>query len=125
MAKRQYTRRSKGLGDTVEKVLETTGVAAVAKAVLGDDCGCDKRKRWLNVAFPYAVPMNAEQKVLWETTFASRKEGEVMKGTDVQTLEELYQSVLKRRRKVAGCGTCLASMLKELEGAYEASCDAS
>lgn len=125
MAKRQYTRRSKGLGDTVEKVLETTGVAAVAKAVLGDDCGCEKRKKWLNVAFPYGNPMNAEQKVIWETTFANRKEGEVMKGTEVQMLEELYVSVLNRRRKVAGCGSCLASMLDELQKTYEASCDAS
>lgn len=125
MAKRQYTRRPKGLGDTVENVLEATGVAAVAKAVLGDDCGCDKRKRWLNVAFPYAVPMNAEQKTLWETTFADRKEGEVMKGTDVQLLEQLYVSVLNRKRKVAGCGSCLASMLDELQKTYEASCDAS
>lgn len=125
MAKRQYTRRPKGLGDTVENVLEATGVAAVAKAVLGDDCGCDKRKRWLNVAFPYAVPMNAEQKTLWETTFAHRKEGEVMKGADVQLLEQLYVSVLNRKRKVAGCGSCLASMLDELQKTYEASCDAS
>jgi hypothetical protein len=120
---RKYTRRSKGLGDTVEKVLEVTGVAEVAKAVLGDDCGCDKRKRWLNVAFPYAVPMNEVQKTLWQTTFANRKEGEVMKGADIAILEGLYADVLKRRRKVQGCGSCLASMLQELQGAYEASCD--
>lgn len=125
MAKRQYTRRSKGLGDTVEKVLEATGVASVAKAVLGDDCGCEKRKKWLNVAFPYGSPMTAEQKAIWETTFANRKQGEVMKGTEVQVLEELYVSVLRRRRKVANCGACLASMLDELQKTYEASCDAS
>ena len=39
---------SKGLGDTVEKVLEATGISKVAKWILGEDCGCDERKAKLN-----------------------------------------------------------------------------
>ena len=48
--------KAKGLGDTVEKVLEATGIAKVAKWVLGEDCGCDKRKAKLNYLFPYYKP---------------------------------------------------------------------
>jgi hypothetical protein len=48
--------KAKGLGDTVEKVLEATGIAKVAKWVLGEDCGCDKRKKNLNKLFPYKKP---------------------------------------------------------------------
>jgi hypothetical protein len=44
MAKRKAT-KSTGLGDTVEKVLEATGIASVAKFVLGDDCNSEERKR--------------------------------------------------------------------------------
>lgn len=47
------TTKSKGLGDTVEKFTTATGIKAVVKAVVGDDCGCDERKEKLNKLFPY------------------------------------------------------------------------
>lgn len=46
----------KGLGDTIEKITEVTGIKAVVKAiskVTNTDCGCNKRKAQLNNAFPY------------------------------------------------------------------------
>ena len=46
-------RKAKGLGDTVEQVLEATGIAAVVKFIAGDDCGCNERKEKLNQRFPY------------------------------------------------------------------------
>ncbi len=48
--------KAKGLGDTVEKVLEKTGIAKVAKWILGKDCGCEERKAKLNKLFPYKKP---------------------------------------------------------------------
>ena len=45
---------SRGLGDTVEKVFEKTGIKYVAKKVLGEDCGCNKRKETLNKLVPYS-----------------------------------------------------------------------
>jgi hypothetical protein len=48
--------KAKGLGDTVEQVLEATGIAKVAKWVLGEDCGCKERKEKLNKLFPYKKP---------------------------------------------------------------------
>lgn len=49
--------KSKGLGDTVEKITKATGIkqlAELAAEAMGyDDCGCDKRKSWLNKQFPY------------------------------------------------------------------------
>jgi hypothetical protein len=44
---------SEGLGDTIEKVFEKTGIKHVAKKALGEDCGCNKRKETLNKLFPY------------------------------------------------------------------------
>ena len=43
--------KSKGLGDTLEKVFKKTGIDKVAKWVLGEDCGCDDRKEKLNYLF--------------------------------------------------------------------------
>ena len=43
--------KSKGLGDTIEKVTKATGIKRVVDAVseaTGKDCGCAKRKEALN-----------------------------------------------------------------------------
>lgn len=47
------SRKSKGLGDTIEKITTATGIKAAVKAVVGEDCGCDERKEKLNKLFPY------------------------------------------------------------------------
>ena len=49
--------KSKGLGDTIEKITMATGLSALTnmledKGVI-KDCGCDKRKDKLNKMFPY------------------------------------------------------------------------
>jgi len=41
--------QSKGLGDSIEKLTEVTGI----KKIVGDDCGCAKRRDALNRIFPY------------------------------------------------------------------------
>jgi len=48
--------KARGLGDTVEKVFKKTGVDKVAKFILGEDCGCDRRRDILNRLFPYNKP---------------------------------------------------------------------
>ena len=48
--------KSKGLGDTLEKVFKKTGIDKVAKWVLGEDCGCETRRDRLNYLFPYYKP---------------------------------------------------------------------
>jgi hypothetical protein len=48
--------KSKGLGDTIEKVTTATGIKKVVETVAkaaGKDCGCAKRRDALNRAFPY------------------------------------------------------------------------
>ena len=49
--------RSKGLGDSISKITKFTGVKSfaqvVARTVGAKDCGCNKRRNWLNKKFPY------------------------------------------------------------------------
>ena len=49
--------QSKGLGDSIEKFTAMTGIksfAHVATRAMGiKDCGCNKRKNYLNKKFPY------------------------------------------------------------------------
>jgi hypothetical protein len=49
----ETTTKSRGLGDTIEKITTATGIKAAVKAVVGDDCGCDERRDKLNELFPY------------------------------------------------------------------------
>ncbi len=48
--------KSKGLGDTVEKMARAVGADRVAQAfekTTGKDCECNKRRNTLNRIFPY------------------------------------------------------------------------
>ena len=48
--------KSKGLGDTIEKITKATGVKKVVDKInkaTGKDCGCNERKEILNSIFPY------------------------------------------------------------------------
>jgi len=50
------TKKSKGLGDSIEKITKATGIKKVVDTVskaVGKDCGCNKRKETLNKIFPY------------------------------------------------------------------------
>ena len=58
--KSNYMEKSKGLGDSIEKITKATGVKSfmhvlIKNGMLGKkkDCGCNKRKDQLNKAFPY------------------------------------------------------------------------
>ena len=44
--------QSKGLGDSIEKLTETTGIKKLVQSVV-KDCGCNRRKEKLNKMFPY------------------------------------------------------------------------
>lgn len=51
-----FHKKSRGLGDTIEKVTRVTGVYYVAKQVekvTGIPCGCSERRDNLNEKFPY------------------------------------------------------------------------
>ena len=37
--------------ESIEKALKVTGIDKVAKKILGDDCGCEERKKKLNQMF--------------------------------------------------------------------------
>lgn len=57
--------QSKGLGDTIEKITEYTGIKKVVETVAkvtGKDCGCNKRRDTLNRVFPYGNNKVEQQK---------------------------------------------------------------
>jgi hypothetical protein len=48
--------KSRGFGDTVDKITTLTGIKRIAKKVAdatGEDCGCEARRNALNKMLPY------------------------------------------------------------------------
>jgi hypothetical protein len=53
-----------GLGDVVEKVVDSTGISYVVKKVTRNkDCGCAARKAKLNELFPFKQQENGSTKI--------------------------------------------------------------
>ena len=57
--------KSKGLGDTIAKITNATGLDKVADVVAktagAKDCGCNKRRKTLNEIFPYVKKTTLKQ----------------------------------------------------------------
>ena len=85
--------KSKGLGDSVEKVLKATGIDKVAKKVLGDDCGCKERKEKLNKLFPYSRQMTEDEIKIYEDIMSRTKD--TITGEDQGILIKIYNNKTK------------------------------
>ena len=110
--------KAKGLGDTVEQVLEATGIAKVAKWILGEDCNCDERKKKLNDIFPYRKVnclTEDEHEVL--NTFFSKNTIEI-NISDQHALLKVYNRVLNTRQEPTSCPSCWRDIVGQLKRIY-------
>lgn len=114
--------KSKGLGDTVEKITEATGIKKVVEA-LTDDCGCQERKEQLNKLFPYATTMTPEQKAQYEAVIKPAADKGVLSADAQRLANDMYRDVLGFKARFTRCGSCLKDRLVKLQKAYEASCE--
>jgi NAD(P)H-nitrite reductase large subunit len=112
-------KKSQGLGDTVENVLETTGIAKVVKSVLGENCGCGERKELLNKLFPYkqAECLNEEDNE-WLTNFFSTTNNQLTPKQQNKVIE-IYKNVFNQHIQPSNCGSCWRDRINELKQVYE------
>jgi len=97
---------SKGLGDTVEKILDKTGVKKVVEFLSnGKDCGCDKRKEWLNKKFNYKNPecMMESEYLFWKE-YLKRHNPAAFSKRDIFEIDRLYRRLFKQRISI--CANC-------------------
>ena len=112
---------SKGLGDSIEKALKVTGIDKVAKKILGDDCGCEERKKKLNQMFPYARPFTEDELSIYESVLP-RIQGGRINGQDQDIMVKLYNKVFNANKKRSSCTPCVKETLDKLEKVYKNSC---
>lgn len=110
---------AKGLGDSLEKVFKKTGIDKVAKWVLGEDCGCDKRKEKLNKIFPYRkINCLTEDEHGILETFFSRNTAEISP-SDQHALLKVYNRVLNVRQEPTSCSSCWRDIVNQLKRIYK------
>ena len=88
--------KAKGLGDTVEQVLEATGISKIAKWVLGEDCGCEclteDEYQYLDEYFTEAkssVTIQTQKKML-----------------------KIYNRVFHQKLQLTSCASCFKNTLQ-------------
>ena len=114
--------KSKGLGDTIDKITKATGIDKVAKKVLGDDCGCEERKEALNKMFPYAKvrQFTEDEMSIYESVLP--RIGNTVKREDQAILVKLYNKVFNSNKKPSSCGSCVQQTVAQLAKVYVNSC---
>lgn len=113
-------KQSKGLGDTIEKITEVTGIkkaVEVFSRFTGMDCGCDERKAKLNKKFPYKVECLREDEYNYLKTFFSEVKGTV--NVEQQNrLIRINNRVFNDNRQGSSCGSCVREMVNNLKLLY-------
>ena len=109
MAKGQRKKKSEGLGDTIEKALDSPILKPITKAITkaifkdGEDCGCDKRKVKLNKVFKYkrkALRCLDEQELKSYQKYVQRRTLNKWEQEDIQLLIDLYAKVFAIQYKI-------------------------
>jgi hypothetical protein len=114
--------QSEGLGDTIEKITEATGIKKAVKFIAGEDCGCDKRKEKLNELFPYKKPeclTEDEYNYLVEEMRVAKNV--IPQLTQIKMLK-IYNRVFHDKKKPSSCGPCFLepyNALKKLIQEYK------
>ena len=104
-----------GLGDTIEIVLEKTGIAKVAKWILGEDCGCEKRKEKLNKLFPYLKPKCLTQDEYKYLTTTKVLNSNVLIPSEQRELLKIYNRVFNQNIQPTSCGSCVREIVIKLK----------
>ena len=117
----EQEKKSKGLGDDIEKITEATGIKKLVKFIAGEDCGCDERKNKLNKIFRHnkLECLNEEEYDYLTEFFAKNKN--VLNNQEIKKLYEISNRVFNKKNKPSSCSSCIRTTvlrLKKLVDAY-------
>lgn len=109
--------KSKGLGDSIEKVTKATGVKWVVEKfteLTGVDCGCENRKERLNKLFPYNAP-EMQDDVINDAWHFVNSLGSRISQEDRLKLLELHKTYINPLSKDTTCVSCLNRWILNLK----------
>lgn len=112
--------KSKGLGDSIEKVTKVTGIKKATEWIfdkLGADCGCDARKEKLNKMFPYKVECLKEEEYMYLKGFF-RYNKNVVNNNEQLELLKIHNRVFNTNKKKSSCGSCVKDLVNTMRKLY-------
>jgi len=112
-------KKSKGLGDSIEKVTKATGIKKLVKFVAGEDCGCDKRKEKLNKLFSYGKVECLEEDEYKTLKVWFDKKRSTVNPSEQQDLRKVYNRVFNKNSSPSSCGSCVRDMVDRLRTLYK------
>jgi len=115
-------RKSAGLGDSIEKLTEVTGIKKAVEMfseATGIDCGCDERKEKLNNLFPYNRNINCLNESDYNklTKYLSAQQT-TLTAIEQQEVSDIYFNVFNYRLQISSCASCWKGKLDELRRVY-------
>ena len=115
-------RKSTGLGDSIEKLTEVTGIKKAVEMfseATGIDCGCDERKEKLNNLFPYNRNINCLNESDYNklTKYLSAQQT-TLNAIEQQEVSDIYFNVFNYRLQISSCASCWKGKLDELRRVY-------
>ena len=117
-------KKSKGIGDDIAKLTSAMGIDKLAKKVLGEDCGCEERKKKLNQLFPHFKNIRQftedELKIYDEVIPLIEKQGRITREQKT-IVNTLYRSVFGNNPKWSNCASCNIKVMDNLKKVYEKS----
>ena len=118
----EQEKKSKGLGDDIEKITEATGIKKLVKFIAGEDCGCDERKDKLNKIFRHnKLECLTEDEYDYLTEFFAKNKN-VLNNQEIRKLYEISNRVFNKKSKPSSCSSCVRTIvlrLKKIIDAYK------
>jgi len=114
--------QNQGFGDTVEKVLENTGIKNIVEKftdATGIDCGCAARREWLNGLFPNRQMSDLSKEDYAYLTELFSLNLSTLTREQNSRITEIYNSVLNAKQKATGCTPCAKTRVRELKRVYD------
>ena len=111
---------SEGLGDTIEKITEATGIKRLVEFFNdGEPCeACEKRKHKWNTLFRYKKPKELTEEEFYTLyDFFSNYTNKVTEAQQ-RMLLVIYNRVFSANKKFSRCSPCVRGMIQELEKIY-------
>jgi len=110
--------KSKGLGDTIAKITEATGIDKLVKFIAGEDCGCDERKEKLNKLFPYAKPLCLTEDEFNTLDTYFKQNTNTLTSDEQTSLIAINNRVLNQKLTFSTCSSCLRDLVSKLRVIY-------
>lgn len=113
---------SEGLGDTIEKITEKTGIKKAVDYIfdkLGKDCGCEERKKKLNQMFRYNTPeCLTKDEYEWLDQFYAKKRTQ-LEPQDQHQLLVIHNRIFNAALGMSNCSPCVRTLIDTMHRVYK------